>query len=298
MLGNDHDADDAFQATFMVLARKAGSLTGKESVANWLYGVACRTAMKARVGAGRRRRREEVVAAMTREETSDDVAEALVCPVLDEEVNRLPDKYRLPVLLCYLEGESNEEAARRMRCSIGAIKMRLLRARELLRNRLTRRGVAVSAVALGTLLERSAASAAVPATPIASICNAANLFAAGSASSATAAALAQGVIRDMQFAKMKLAAVTILGLGVLGLGIGLAVEGRTMPTPRNTNDDVAAASADAKVAEPKPAVERDDGPINKASAAARNNRFGFELLGRVAKADQNAFCRRSISAAL
>lgn len=297
VLGNEHDADDAFQATFLVLARKAGSLTGQERVSSWLYGVACRTALKARVGAERRRRREESVAAMTREDASPEPPDALVCPVLDEEVNRLPEKYRLPVLLCYLEGQSNEEAARQIRCSLGAVKMRLLRARELLRKRLTRRGVAVSAVALGTLLDRSAASAGVPETLTNTTLKAAEAFAAGSASSATSAALlAQGVIRDMTLAKLKMAAVAVLSLCVAGAGIGLALASRVPPAPAAAPEAVVEVAA---VPEAKPVVERDDGPVDRNAAATANNRFGFELLGKAVKSDQNAMLSPySISAAL
>ena len=91
LLGNAHDADDAFQAVFLVLARKASSLTQRENVAGWLYGVACRTAKKARVSTARQRRREEMAASMTRESTYDEATEAVVSPVLDEEVNRLPE---------------------------------------------------------------------------------------------------------------------------------------------------------------------------------------------------------------
>jgi serpin B len=284
LLGNAHDADDAFQAVFMVLARKAGSLRHQESVASWLYGVACRTAKKARVSAARRRRREEVVATMTREDIADAESQDSVGPVLDEEVNRLPEKYRLPVLLCYLEGESNEDAARRLRCSTGAVKMRLLRARELLRSRLGRRGVAVSAVALGTLLEGQAASASVPAPLLDSTLKAAHAFAAGSAAgAASAVALAQGVIRDMSLAKMKWIAIVVFALGVVGIGVGLSVQGQERQEPTTTEEQVAIAD------EAKPAPTPEEGPVDKAAVVAGNNRFGFELLGRVSKPNTNAF---------
>lgn len=302
LLGNSHDADDAFQAVFMVLARKAASLSRRESIAAWLHGVAGRTARKARVTAARRRRREETVATMTRESIADEVAEDPVGPVLDEEVNRLPEKYRLPVLLCYLEGESNEEAARRMRCSAGAVKMRLLRARELLRNRLGRRGVVIPAVALGSLLERQAASAAVPESLVASTTRAVESFTAGSAAGASgAAALAQGVIRDMYATKLKLAAAVVLGLGMAGVGVGLAMADRAPANPPAAAEPVVLADPNLPAAvKPGPAAPvKDEGPVDKAAAAARNNRFGFELLGQLSKPDANAFISPySISAAL
>jgi serpin B len=295
MLGNEHDADDAFQATFMILARKAGSLRVQTNLSSWLYSVACRTADKARRGAARRRRREEVVATMTREETSASTDDNSVRVVLDEEVNRLPEKYRLPVLLCYLEGISGEEAARRLCCSLSAVKMRLSRARELLRARLGRRGVAISAITLGTFLEDQVASAAMPAPLLTTTIQAAEAFAANPANSATgAAALAQGVIRDMSLAKLKLAALVVLTLGILGVGVSLALPGRpAIEATPNAEADV------AKAVEVKPVAERDDGPVDKLSAAARSNRLGFELLGKVAAPDTNAFLSPySISAAL
>jgi serpin B len=198
------------------------------------------------------------------------------------------------VLLCYLEGIGGEEAARRLRCSLSAVKMRLSRARELLRARLGRRGVAVSAVALGTLLEGQPASG-MPAPLLTTTIQAAEAFAANPASSATsAAALAQGVIRDMSLAKLKLAALAVVTLGILGVGVGLALPGRpAVDATPNAEADV------AKAVEVKRVAERDDGPVDKLSAATRSNRLGFELLDRVAARDQNAFLSPySISAAL
>jgi serpin B len=295
VLGNSHDADDAFQAVFMVLARKAGSLTQHESVASWLYGVACRAARKARESAGRRRRREEVVATMTREEIVDEIVEDPVTAVLDAEVNRLPEKYRQPIVLCYLAGESNEEAARRMRCSVGAVKMRLVRARELLRSRLERHGVAVPAITLGILLERQTPTAS--AALVESTLKAAHTFAAGSASGVTSAgALAQGVIRDMYYAKLKWVALVVVSLGALGLGVGFSIGGQKQAEPDSAGEPAAVAKKAETAPAPAGAVAE---KADRAAVVTGNNRFGFELLNKLSKPDANAFISPySISAAL
>lgn len=151
VLPHAHDVEDAFQATFMVLVRKAGTLRRPELLGNWLYGVAYRIARKLRASTETRRRHEArnlhpiFTQPDTRVEAND------LRPVLDEELERLPEKYRLAVVLCYLEGKTNEEAARQLDWPTGTVKGRLARARDLLRNRLVRRGVALSAAALAFL---------------------------------------------------------------------------------------------------------------------------------------------------
>src|SRR5262249_31616689 len=150
---NEHDAEDAFQATFLILVRKAGSLGRPELLGNWLYGVAYRTAARARAEATRRRFREVPLIDRdlpAKESTPDGVWRDLR-PVLDEEINRLPDKYRAPFVLCYLEGKTNEEAARQLGCPLGTVLSRLARARERLRLRLTSRGLTLSVGLLGAM---------------------------------------------------------------------------------------------------------------------------------------------------
>src|SRR5205807_133882 len=114
VLRNGHDAEDAFQATFLVLVRKAGSIVPRELVGHWLYGVAYRTALKARSMAARRRAMEQQVRDMARSETLDPGARDDWQDQLDHELNRLPDKYRAPVILCELEGKSRRDAARQL----------------------------------------------------------------------------------------------------------------------------------------------------------------------------------------
>ena len=140
VLRDPNDAEEAFQITFLVLVRKAGGLRQPDRLANWLYGVANRVARKARVSAARRGRHEQAAAGVDEYSTSD-VADADFRAVLDEEMVALPDKYRAPLVLCYLEGLTNEAAAERLGWPPGSMSYRLARGRELLRQRLVRRGV-------------------------------------------------------------------------------------------------------------------------------------------------------------
>ena len=142
VLGGAQDAEDAFQATFLVLARKAGSIRDPGLLGNWLYGVASRIARRARVVANKRQARETRMRRLPAAPASASVAgeSADLRLVLDEELSRLPEKYRLAAGLCYLEGKTNEEAARLLCWPTGTVKGRLARARDLLRQRLIRRG--------------------------------------------------------------------------------------------------------------------------------------------------------------
>ena len=170
VVGDRHAAEDAFQATFLVLARRAGAIRQPELLGNWLYGVALRTAREARLRNDRRRRRELTGG----EDLADSipgrgdwperaVAGREELEVLHDEVSRLPERYRTAVILCELEGLNYQEAALRMHCPVGTVGVRLRRARERLRVRLTRRGVAPSAAILGALAGAEAASAWMPA---------------------------------------------------------------------------------------------------------------------------------------
>jgi RNA polymerase sigma factor (sigma-70 family) len=163
VLRANEDAEDAFQATFLTLARKAQTIRNHRSLAAWLHEVALRIAIRARASSARRRNQEKQGAKegqATDDNQEDMVAVIELRPVLHEEVNRLPDKYRLPVILSYLEGRSNEEVAALLGWPLGTVKGRLFRARDLLRSRLTRRGVALSAAFLLMALSQRDGSAA------------------------------------------------------------------------------------------------------------------------------------------
>ena len=162
VLRDAHAAEDAFQTTFLILARKAGSIRKRGSVASWLFGVARRVAGRARADRARRAVVERRGAATPEDQARDGPPPVLI-PEVQEEVDRLPERYRAPIVLCYFEGLSHEEAAGRLRVPIGTVKVRLMRARERLRGRLTRRGLA-PAVLAAALSRR--AFAAVP-SPVA-----------------------------------------------------------------------------------------------------------------------------------
>jgi cobalt-zinc-cadmium efflux system membrane fusion protein len=223
VLRHAEDAEDAFQATFLVLARRAGSIGKGEALAGWLYKVAYRAALRLRARgareAARRRDRPTPPAPRPAGEAGADVR-----PVLDEEIDRLPEKYRAAVVLCYLQGKTAGEAARVLGCARGTVCSRLAWARQRLRGRLTRRGLALAAAGLAVPL----APAAAPAALVGATVKGAVLFAsgqvAGGALPGPTAALAEGVLRTMVMTKLKTAAGLLLLLGALGVGTGLCVQ--------------------------------------------------------------------------
>src|SRR5205807_8718572 len=200
LLGNLHDAEDAFQATFLVLARKAASVRPRELLPNWLHGVAYHAALKLRATNARRRARERQMIPMPEPHAVPPDREPDLAPILDEELRRLPEKYRLPVVLCDLEGKTHREAAGLLGWPEGTLSGRLARARKRLAAQLTRRGGASPATSFAALLARDAASAAVPTSLLSATAKAACLWATGRAGtsgilSAQAAALAEGVLQ-------------------------------------------------------------------------------------------------------
>ncbi|HEY7157355.1 MAG TPA: sigma-70 family RNA polymerase sigma factor [Gemmataceae bacterium] len=232
-LGETPEAEDAFQATFLVLVRKAQALRDPEPLGPWLYGVAYRTALKLRGRRARLAARETALPEQTAEERPEQIWSDLR-PILDEEVNRLPTKYRQPVLLCYLQGLSSEEAARRLGCAKGTIFSRLSRARDLLRRRLSKRGVGVPAGALAAVLTDNAVRSAPPAILCASTIRTSLLFAAGTTSpalSAPLAALVEGVLRSMFLSKVKFVAIVLLTLGLFGSGAGFVAHRTSAEQP-------------------------------------------------------------------
>jgi RNA polymerase sigma factor (sigma-70 family) len=161
VLDNAHDAEDAFQAAFLVLARQAHTIRKLESVGSWLYGVAYRISLRARSDAARRRTLEGRARAMPEQDPCVEALWREMRPVLDEELDRLPPKYRAPIVLCYLEGKTNTEAARELGWTKGTVSGRLARARELLRSRLARRGIALTPALLLLFLSRETATVPV-----------------------------------------------------------------------------------------------------------------------------------------
>ena len=161
-LGDEHDAQDAFQATFLALARRAGAIRRRDSVACWLFGVADRVSVKMRGGRDRRRAVERRAGTLRVESQEEAIgSEANHWPALREELARLPEAYRAPTVLCYMEGMTNEAAAARLRLPVGTVKTRLRRARSMLHDRLVRRGVTASVALLAGLRPEPAAAAGV-----------------------------------------------------------------------------------------------------------------------------------------
>ena len=160
-LGDAHAAEDAFQATFLVLALKARSVRKQDSLGPWLHGVAARVARRA-VYLSRRRKETTLPTDDLAGTSRIDHESVELRSILDEELDRLPEKYRRPMVLCYLEGQTQDEAARVLGWTKGTVSGRLARAKELLRSRLTRRGLASTAAVLGAYLAPEAVSAAVP----------------------------------------------------------------------------------------------------------------------------------------
>ena len=215
MLRTHQDAEDAFQATFLVLVRKAAGVP-RRAVANWLFGVARQTAVRLRATAAKRGRRETQVVNMP-EPVVAEVRDADLRAVLDEELSRLPDHYRGVLVLCDLGGVTRKEAARRLAIPEGSVASRLARARALLAKRLTQRGVLFSGGSVAAVLTAGSASASAPPALVASTLEAASLLAAGQAAgvvSAKVAALTEGVVRAMFVSKVKgvLAAVLVAAL--------------------------------------------------------------------------------------
>jgi RNA polymerase sigma factor (sigma-70 family) len=223
VLRNHQDAEDAFQATFLVLVRKA-SVVPKGMVANWLYGVAHRTALKACVTAAKRRAREKQVMTMPEPALGQQALWDDLHRVLDQELSRLPDKYRAVIVLCELEGKTRKEAARQLHVPEGTVASRLATARAMLAQRLARRGLAVSGGSLAAALAQNAASATVPPAVASSTIRAASILAAGHAAaggvlSAEAVALAEGVLKVMLLTKLKMATAVLAGIVLLGGGV-------------------------------------------------------------------------------
>jgi RNA polymerase sigma factor (sigma-70 family) len=247
-------AEDVFQATFLVLARRAGAAGWSESVGGWLYGVALQLALNARRAAGRRRRLAERFAERRLRERPPERDLSEVCAILDEEILRLPERYRTAVVLCYLEGRTRDEAARQLGWSLRTLERRLERSRKLLQTRLAAGGVTLSAALLSVDLTRTGAGAAVAASLLNTTARSARLFVegalpAGGVVRAKAAALAEGALRTMVRAKIKLAAVAVAGALLLTAGAGLLARSAAGSSdgPPSAESKAGAKAGEAKV---------------------------------------------------
>jgi RNA polymerase sigma factor (sigma-70 family) len=222
VVGNQHDAEDAFQATFLILLRKAALITSRELLANWLYGVAQRTALHARTLTLKRRLKERQVPVMPDAEAKFLDRQPDWQSRLDEELSRLPDKYRAVVVLCDLKGKTRKEVARQLSLPEGTVAGRLARARAKLADRLKRHGVTVSSGLLATLLAQSSATACVPAALLRRAVNIVNMASSHGALPVHVVALTNQVLGSMQMTKFKigtsllLLALVVSSAGLLG----------------------------------------------------------------------------------
>ena len=223
VLGNEADVEDAFQATFLVLARKAASVRKTASLGSWLHGVAHRTALKAWAQSVTRQK-HEARAPIRQASEPDDLSWREVRRVLHEEVNKLSVRYQAPLVLCYLEGKTQGQAADELGLAKSTLRERVERGQNLLRVRLVRRGLGPAALLAATVWPGANASAGVPLSLVTSTLKAASLFAAvpaadAGAISATAATLAEGVLKTMFQTKLKVITVLLAGFGLFGGGV-------------------------------------------------------------------------------
>jgi RNA polymerase sigma factor (sigma-70 family) len=279
VLGHEQDAEDAFQATFLVLAQNTRSIHKREALAGWLHGVAYRTAMKAKRSAARRRNHEARLRVVTPTSGAGPTWDE-VQPVLDEEIERLPASYRAAFVLCVLEGKGGPEAAAELGCKVGTVGSRLTRARRLLQQRLARRGIQLATLLAGLSVAERAARAGVPAALAEAAVRYGLRVAAGKTAAGTVpsqvAALAAGVSRAMFTGKIQVIAAVLLAVGLIVTGgvlahqalaaRGQAVESQTVP---------------ARGPEPEPA------PAKEAAKPPAADRKGdrVELSGRVLDPD-------------
>jgi RNA polymerase sigma factor (sigma-70 family) len=240
VLGDCHQAEDAFQATFLVLVRKAKILDKSGPLGNWLYAVAFRTATKARMIAARRRARErQAMNSTTETYTVENQAWNELRPILDQELSQLPRKYRAPLVLCYLEGKTQQEAAQELGWPSGSMSRRMNRARQLLRDRLEKRGMAnsISVALLFWLLTQKASASVVSPALAATTVDAAMTLAAGETVVATGVvALSEEVLRSTAAARRRAGYVALVIVLLMGVGgfVSAAWMYETAKTPTST----------------------------------------------------------------
>jgi RNA polymerase sigma factor (sigma-70 family) len=236
ILQNEHDAEDAFQATFLVLLRRAASLLPQESLGGWLYCVAYRVAQKARIDAARRRKYEGRADVTQVADPLGQISLREAQDFLDKELARLPDKLRAPLVLCYLEGLTRDEAAKQLGLPPSTLKSRLEQARERLRARLASRGPALAGAPVASTFSEGTASAVLPSVLLDSTVYSAIAVAAGgtmaSVAPAPVAALAEGVLKAMFMTKLKIAMAVLLALVGFGTVVKIAQVHAADPGPQ------------------------------------------------------------------
>jgi RNA polymerase sigma factor (sigma-70 family) len=273
VLAHEQDAEDAFQATLLVFARKAGSIRNHRSVASFLYGVAHRTALKTRTTVARRRKYERQAEARAPEGPVSEAAMRELQAILDEEVQRLPEKFRAPFVLCCLEGKGKAEAAEELGWPEGTVSGRVAQARKLLQRRLARRGITLSAA----LCALAVAEGAVSAVTTVAVVKAALPFAAGKALapgavSAQAVTIAEAVLRAGTSSRLKLLLAVVVLLGLVGGGAGAWLKHAAANRPEDQ------ASAEGPL---PPPAEDAKAPVAGVAVADAEGDRGVTVAGRV-----------------
>lgn len=239
VLNHEQDAEDAFQAAFLVLAKRASSLRNRQSLGSWLFGIARHVALRLR-DKNRRRGRHENTGESVAADGSTDSATVESLALMEEELHRLPDKYKSPLITCYLHGRTQEDTAKEMRLSLSTLRRRLEEAREILRARLTRRGVSLPIGLTGLM----SLTVAMPAGFAETTSRAALAFITGERGT-TPAVLAQGVLAMMTQTKLKLITGAVLAIAIAG-GLGYSTYGSSRadaggqsgPADKNSSPDV------------------------------------------------------------
>jgi RNA polymerase sigma factor (sigma-70 family) len=293
VLGDADAAEDAFQATFLVFVRKAGSISRREALGSWLYRVAYRIALKARQQVRKRTPTAAVLDQVQAPAESDDSEQRELRRILCEEVDRLPAKYRAPIVACFFEGKTHEEAALQLGWPRGTVAGRVARARELLRRRLLRRGVTLTAPAFVAALSVRTAQAAL-ARLVDSLIQIRRLLAAGQAASAVVsphvAALAEGVLQAMLWTRVKIVVAVLLLAGVGGTGAALWARQRgTVEPPNKSAAPVQAPSGGSvEIKDEARALPREEvRPPEEAAQLARNMALSRVNLKKLALAMHN-----------
>jgi len=257
VLRDRHAAEDAFQATFLVLIRKAASIREGELLGNWLYGVAYRTAKRARADAVQRLSRVSRIPTSSPVDSLAELSARELSAALDEELEGLPEQYRAPFFLCFIESRTRDQAARQLGWSLRTLHRRLERAKKLLHVRLTRRGLTLSTALAALGLFQQGTKAAVPPLLVTATFRTASSWMMGksytaAASSATAAALAERVLRSMVVIKLKTMATLLVAACLITSGAGLVLrqEGESLRAPAAPVRAVTAAEEPKKPAQP------------------------------------------------
>lgn len=273
ILGNAQEAEDAFQATFLILLRQVSAVRWQKSASGWLYEVARQVAIKAGMAIAKRRQLDQERLHMPETLISADANATEMRILLDEEVQRLPAKFRDAVVLCYLEGKTYEEASRQLGVGTGMVSKRLAKARDLLRSRLARRGAFVSASAVALAAASQATAAVTPsltAATLEAVVAAAGKGLVAGAVSTSVAVLVKSVTRAMFWSKVKTAAVVLLTTAVIAAGGGaIAYQAWSADVPSEAEAPKQAEKPLPETAEPPLQQAKRDEPIRPTEESAK-----------------------------